>query len=185
MNNERRSVMANRIRCRWPAMIAAVCLALTGCTADEPDVSDTAESSTIETDLPGECSEWTDPPTVSDPIDTHAFIGNAAWEKVDGYLWFEATWVNTTDLVAVGVSADLRVFFDGTDITEDLPSQEIVAEYNPYSFAVLEPGEQHRTGEINIDLPPSPQWSESGGKRTELHAEPTIERWCLPAEDTI
>ena len=179
------NVMVERVRWRLPVVITSVCLAMTGCAGDTPDTPDASESPGMDDALPAECSEWTEPPSVADPIDTHGYMASAAWEKVDGYLLFEASWVNTSDLVAVGLSSDLRIIFDGEDITGDLPGQAVIAEYNPYEFPILQPGERHSTGEIRIDLPPSPQWAESGGKRTELQAEPTIDRWCLPAEETI
>lgn len=174
-----------RNRRRLLAGVAVGAFFLAGCQADEPETEATSSPSEDLAGLPDECSEWADEPTDPDALDTNAFIGSAVWEKVDGYLWFEASWTNTTELVAVNVTADLRIIFDGEDITDDLPEQETLAEYQPHTVDLILPGETERTGEIEIDVPPSPQWAEGDKDLTDLEADPTVEQWCVPKEDVV
>jgi len=165
---------------------------LVGCSSeDTPD--DTASESPADTEgLPAECSEWAEAPDAAEAVRTNAFVGNAIWEKVDGYIWFEASWQNTTDLVAVNVTANLRILYDGEDITDELPGQDTLAQYNPYTIEVMLPdelaadsGESYSTGEVTIDVPPSPQWAEGDESLTKLEADPQVERWCVPKKDGI
>ncbi|GAA4901565.1 hypothetical protein LX16_0396 [Stackebrandtia albiflava] len=174
--------------------VVGLLLLLSACSGDTPGDDPTGSASPSDTaGLPAECAEWAEAPGVDEPITTNAYVGSAVWEEVDGYIVFDAQWRNETDLVAVNVTADFRFFFDGEEITDELPAQETLAQFRPYTIDVMLPaavadeeGIEYRSEETTIDMPPTPEWAESNGGKTTLEAVPVVERWCvLDDGDTV
>lgn len=186
---------------RLPAAALAL-LFLAGCSGSERQPEDPAPEETADRTggggggadtgaaLPDSCAEWADGPDGPEPIALDAAVISAVWEKADGYLELTASLRNTTGLVAVDLTADLRVTFDGEDITAELPEQERLADFTRYSAAAVLPsplagerGERYGPEPITLEMPPAPQWAESGGGTTAIEATIEVGGWCVPGAD--
>lgn len=134
--------------------------------------------------LPAACTAWAESPQKAigfQPLETHSYVVNAIWQRVEGTFTFEVAWTNNTDLVAVGLSTDVTFVLGGHDITDDLPRQGLVQKYQPYELETLPPRATDGTGEVSFHTPPNPLLAEANGRRTLVEAESTVAGWCIPA----
>ena len=181
------------------AIAVALVVVVTGCSggADAPDgdsaVSSTAgdvvtpevsESPTEEEEaLPEQCEELTDPPEEGEVIvlDKRAEY-DPVYAEFDSGLVFNATFKNTSDLVAIDVEADYRFFIDGEEVTGELKRDSI--QWRPFYMESLTwntPGTDRpvvypKGGDVDAPA----DWE---GAEIELRVDVTVGGWCTPSAE--
>ena len=182
------------------AVAAAAVLVVAGCSggSDTPDIDsavastagdvvtpEVSESPTEEEEaLPEQCGELTDPPEEGGVI---VFGERADYKPIfaeyDVGVIFEATFKNTSDLVAIDVEADYRFFIDGEEVTGELKRDSII-QYRPLHIEWLTwntPGTDRPVVYPRGDDADAPAHWE--GAEIELRVDVTVGGWCTPAAD--